>query len=157
MQVTCHWQRRVSCMRQGMLTLCGAPSTTSRFGYFTSVLFELLHLFHISLFGMSSWLMHDDFYLMRNIYIIHAYGLYIYIFQWFCSNALGLHRGFAPVQSPANSKLRVSELYIAKTCEMGFITDFGGTEKEGFWTPSDVCDILHHEMWPIPTKLKISH
>ena len=27
--LTSYWQRRVSCMRQGMLTLSGAPSTTS--------------------------------------------------------------------------------------------------------------------------------
>ena len=34
-------QRRVSCMRQGMLTLSGAPSTTSLIGYY-----------HLSVFGL---------------------------------------------------------------------------------------------------------
>ena len=38
----------------GMLTLSGAPSTTSHFGY--------LHLVQFSLFGKSSWLMHVDFW-----------------------------------------------------------------------------------------------
>ena len=44
-----------------MFTLSGAPSTTSHFGYYTSVHFELLHLVHISLFGKSSQLSHVDF------------------------------------------------------------------------------------------------
>ena len=30
--LTSIWQRRVSCMRQGMFTLFGAPSTTSHLG-----------------------------------------------------------------------------------------------------------------------------
>ena len=48
-------------MRQGMLTLSGAPSITSHFGYFTSVPYGLIHLVHISFFGKSYWLMHVDF------------------------------------------------------------------------------------------------
>ena len=39
-------------MRQGMLTLSGAPSTTSQIGYY--------HLVHFTLFGKSSWLLHVD-------------------------------------------------------------------------------------------------
>ena len=45
--------RQVLCMRQGMFTLSGAPSTTSQIGY--------SHLVHFTLFGKSSWLMHVDF------------------------------------------------------------------------------------------------
>ena len=41
-------------MRQGMLTLSGAPSTTSLIGYYHLSVFGLLHLVHISLFGKSS-------------------------------------------------------------------------------------------------------
>ena len=41
-------------MRQGMLTLSGAPSTTSQIGYYHLSVFGLLHLVHISLFGKSS-------------------------------------------------------------------------------------------------------
>ena len=39
---------RVSCMRQGMLTLSGAPSTTPKIGYYNLSIFGLLHLVHIS-------------------------------------------------------------------------------------------------------------
>ena len=46
--LTSYWQRRVSCMRQGMLTLSGAPSTTSLIGYYHLSVFGLLHLVHIS-------------------------------------------------------------------------------------------------------------
>ena len=46
-------QRRVSCMRQGVLTLSGAPGATSLIGYW--------HLVHFTLFGKSSWLLHVDF------------------------------------------------------------------------------------------------
>ena len=35
-------------MRQGMLTLSGAPSTTSQIGYYRLSVFGLLHLVHIS-------------------------------------------------------------------------------------------------------------
>ena len=44
----------MSCMRQGMLTLSGAPSTTSLIGYYHLSVFGLLHHVHISLFGKSS-------------------------------------------------------------------------------------------------------
>ena len=39
---------RVTLMRQGMLTLSGAPSTTSLIGYYHLSIFGLLHLVHIS-------------------------------------------------------------------------------------------------------------
>ena len=42
-----YWQRRVSCMSQGMLTLSEAPSTTSLIGYYHLSVFGLLHLVHI--------------------------------------------------------------------------------------------------------------
>ena len=44
----------VSCIRQGMLTLSGAPSTTYFIGHYHLSVFGLLHLDHISLFGKSS-------------------------------------------------------------------------------------------------------
>ena len=44
-----------------MLTLSGAPGSTSNCGYFTSVPFGLLHHVVVSSFGKSSWLMHVDF------------------------------------------------------------------------------------------------
>ena len=37
----------MSCMRQGMLTLSGAPSITSLIGYYHLSDFGLLHLVHI--------------------------------------------------------------------------------------------------------------
>ena len=39
------WQRRVSCMSQAILTLSGAHTTSSHFGYFTSVDFIIRDVF----------------------------------------------------------------------------------------------------------------
>ena len=64
-------------MRQGMLTLSGAPSTTSHFGYNTSFHLDYNILSNLHYLGSPLGYCTLIFDLMRNIYIYKA-CIYIY-------------------------------------------------------------------------------
>ena len=66
----------VSCMRRGVLTLSGAPSTTSHFGY-TSFHLDYNILYNLHCFGSPLGYCTLIFDLMRNLYIYNA-CIYIY-------------------------------------------------------------------------------
>ena len=71
-----HWTFMVSCMRRGVLTLSGAPSTTSHFGY-TSFHLDYNILYNLHCLGSPLGYCTLIFDLMRNLYIYNA-CIYIY-------------------------------------------------------------------------------
>ena len=70
--LTSYWQRRVSCMRQGMFTLSGTPSTTSHLDI------NILSILHYLGRPLGLWTLIFD--LTRNIYI-HNACTHIFIFD----------------------------------------------------------------------------
>ena len=101
-------------MRQGMITLSGAPSTTSHL--------DILHLL-ISLLGKSSQLLHVDFlpheeliYLVRILLFYLFFNLFMLTKQFFVTNRCLFCNGsiHCRYRSQATNELTEVEIY---SCE----------------------------------------
>ena len=96
--LTSYWQRWVSCMRQGMFTLSGAPSTTSHFDI------NILSILHY--LGSPLGLCTLIFDLMRKLYIYNA-CTYILLLKdasaWFDTDVINLRLFFDIENNMTNS------------------------------------------------------
>ena len=113
-----HWTFLVSCMRRGVLTLSGAPSTTSHFGY-TSFHLDYNILSNLHCLGSPLGYCTLIFDLMRNLYIcnacIHIYSILYY--SRICT-LLSMGRKAQPTNQPAQYLHRRQHSYNSFTLKI---------------------------------------